>query len=199
MLDGCLHGGDGADYWGGDLCVFPPSSPFALSSLSILSLPARTNPFYISIPPDTRASLPLLACAFFGILSSALFGLRYIALIREATPEPTRTMSVTPAVVRAVPVAVEEVREEVGEEAEREAGEGEALLAAEEGEGGRTAATPPPVPPLAAVTPAEAVPPLFQLPSASPRDKFIRTLQLFSLFPPAFPRLHPLSPSLLRY
>ncbi|GAA5990118.1 hypothetical protein JCM10908_005828 [Rhodotorula pacifica] len=43
---------------------------------------------------DSRASLSLLAAAFMSLLSSLLFGTRYIAMIREATPDravPTPT------------------------------------------------------------------------------------------------------------
>lgn len=39
------------------------------------------------LPTDSRASLALLASAFMSLLSSLLFGTRYIAMIREATPD----------------------------------------------------------------------------------------------------------------
>ncbi|GAA6039285.1 hypothetical protein JCM8097_003244 [Rhodosporidiobolus ruineniae] len=49
----------------------------------------------------TRTSAPLLAAAFFTILGSLLFGLRYLALIREAIPPPTPAAVPAPAAASA--------------------------------------------------------------------------------------------------
>ncbi|KAG0656085.1 hypothetical protein C6P46_000453 [Rhodotorula mucilaginosa] len=46
---------------------------------------------------DSRASLSLLAAAFMSLLSSLLFGTRYIAMIREATPDRAVPNAPTPA------------------------------------------------------------------------------------------------------
>ncbi|GAA5888571.1 hypothetical protein JCM6882_009001 [Rhodosporidiobolus microsporus] len=70
----------------------------------------------------TRTSLPLLCAAFLGLLSSLLFGMRYIALLREAVPERTATA----AAPTTAPAA--------GEGAEGAAGEGHGA------EGGASAA-----------------------------------------------------------
>ncbi|BGP25954.1 zinc finger, RING-type protein [Rhodotorula toruloides] len=51
----------------------------------------------IGIVTESRATLPILGAAFLALLSSLLFGTRYIALIREGTPD-------RPATARAEPV-----------------------------------------------------------------------------------------------
>ncbi|GAA5864721.1 hypothetical protein JCM8547_008281 [Rhodosporidiobolus lusitaniae] len=65
----------------------------------------------VGIVTYTRTSLPLLGAAFLGILSSALFGLRYFALIREAAPAPS------PAAPSATTAVAAEEGAEVGEAA----------------------------------------------------------------------------------
>ncbi|GAA5821138.1 hypothetical protein JCM3770_005689 [Rhodotorula araucariae] len=45
----------------------------------------------VGVVTDSRASLPFLAGGFLALLSSVMFGLRYVALIREATPAPAPT------------------------------------------------------------------------------------------------------------
>ncbi|KAK4335528.1 RING-type domain-containing protein [Rhodotorula toruloides] len=76
----------------------------------------------IGIVTESRATLPLLGAAFLALLSSLLFGTRYIALIREGTPD-------RPAAARAEPVQAAAPAEEGGEastatEAAREEREG---------------------------------------------------------------------------
>ncbi|GAA5843461.1 hypothetical protein JCM11251_001415 [Rhodosporidiobolus azoricus] len=51
----------------------------------------------VGVVTYTRTSLPLLCAAFLCLLSSLLFGMRYIALLRDATPERTATTTATPA------------------------------------------------------------------------------------------------------
>ncbi|BGP33521.1 hypothetical protein JCM10296v2_005325 [Rhodotorula toruloides] len=62
----------------------------------------------IGIVTESRATLPLLGAAFLALLSSLLFGTRYIALIREGTPN-------RPAAARAEPVQATAPAQEEGE------------------------------------------------------------------------------------
>ncbi|GAA5987201.1 hypothetical protein JCM11641_006058 [Rhodosporidiobolus odoratus] len=80
----------------------------------------------VGIVTASLTSIPLLAAAFFGILSSLLFGLRYIALIRDATPDrPPVTVPAAPAPMHTA---------EVGDPAE-EGGESAGLLSNAEEQG----------------------------------------------------------------
>ncbi|BGP41501.1 hypothetical protein JCM10449v2_005490 [Rhodotorula kratochvilovae] len=50
----------------------------------------------VGVVTDSRASAPFLAGAFLALLSSVMFGLRYVALIREATPAPAPSPAPAP-------------------------------------------------------------------------------------------------------
>lgn len=86
----------------GFLCLSLSVSPLVRSRIELLN-PAdlrksgnakQTNK---QTKTDSRASLSLLAAAFMSLLSSLLFGTRYIAMIREATPDRADPNAPTPA------------------------------------------------------------------------------------------------------
>ncbi|GAA5932454.1 hypothetical protein JCM10213_005324 [Rhodosporidiobolus nylandii] len=58
-----------------------------IAAMCLVDAYLGTTLLTVAIVTYTRASLPLICAAFFGILSSLLFGMRYIALIRESTPD----------------------------------------------------------------------------------------------------------------
>ncbi|GAA5916926.1 hypothetical protein JCM8208_004032 [Rhodotorula glutinis] len=70
--------------------------PLGLIMVVIVDLYVFIVTLLVGVIADSRASLPFLAGAFLALLSSVLFGLRYIAVIREATPAPAPASAPTP-------------------------------------------------------------------------------------------------------
>ncbi|GAA5856131.1 hypothetical protein JCM9279_004922 [Rhodotorula babjevae] len=81
--------------------------PLGLIMVVIVDLYVFIVTLLVGVIADSRASLPFLAGAFLALLSSVLFGLRYIAVIREATPAPSPAPAPAPAPTPA-PVATAE-------------------------------------------------------------------------------------------
>ncbi|KPV74291.1 uncharacterized protein RHOBADRAFT_54134 [Rhodotorula graminis WP1] len=71
--------------------------PLGLIMVVIVDLYVFIVTLLVGVIADSRASLPFLAGAFLALLSSVLFGLRYIAVIREATPAPSPAPAPAPA------------------------------------------------------------------------------------------------------
>ncbi|GAA6016241.1 hypothetical protein JCM10207_000441 [Rhodosporidiobolus poonsookiae] len=73
-------------------------APVSIAGMCMVDAYVFVSLLTVGIVTYTRVTPPLILCAFLGLLSSLLFGMRYVALIREATPD---TPPPAPAVVRA--------------------------------------------------------------------------------------------------